>query len=239
MALLVKRKKQKDRAVRGLSELCFMSECKKKIAIYGGSFSPPHIGHILAARAYLDASGADKIVIIPAKHPPHKQLDRGADDADRINMCRLAFCEDTVLCGRCEISDYEICSDSVSYTINTVEHFQSLGYDGISLLIGTDMLLTFESWCRYRDIFERVTLYYINRYDSQKNEARQCAQRFRDEYGARIYELDVPVFEASSSSVRSMIAEGKCTDGMLCEKVIEYIDKNGLYKSERNGYNNK
>ena len=203
---------------------------EKSIAIYGGSFSPPHMGHVLAARAYLEKSGADRLLIMPAKKPPHKRLDGMVSDTDRVNMCRLAFCEDEVLGGRCEVSEWELSRDKTSYTVDTVEHFMSEGYTDIYLLIGTDMLLSFESWYRYRDLFKYVTLCYIDRYDSEKETCDECARRFAEQYGARIIFVDAPVFEASSTRIRELLATGESADGFINDKVYQYITKNSLYK---------
>lgn len=202
----------------------------KKIAIYGGSFSPPHIGHVLSARAYLDESGADEIVIIPAKRPPHKELDGMADDIQRLEMCRLAFCEDEVLRGKCRVSDFELMRDAVSYTVDTIEYFLEEGYRDISILIGTDMLLSFETWRRYRDLFQYADIYYVDRYDDVRNMTAQTAERYRSEYGARVTPLRVPVFEASSTDIRNKISRGESVEGLLSEKVNKYILKNCLYK---------
>lgn len=207
-----------------------MAKFNKKLAIYGGSFSPPHIGHVLSARAYLDVSGADEIIIVPAKRPPHKSLDGMADDMQRLEMCRLAFCEDDVLRGKCKVSDYELMRDAVSYTIDTIEHFIKEGYTDISILIGTDMLLSFESWRRYIDLFKYVNIYYVDRYDDSKNETEQTAQRYRIEYGARVNSIRVPVFETSSTDIRNKISRGESVKGLLSEKVNQYILKNGIYK---------
>lgn len=207
-----------------------MADNKKRLAIYGGSFSPPHIGHVLSAREYLRASGANEIVIMPTKRPPHKALDGMATDAHRLDMCRIAFSEDEVLRGRCRVSDYELSRDEVSYTISTVEHFIAEGYTDISILIGTDMLSTFESWYRYRDLFRLVTVYYIDRYDGVGKSTSAIADRYSREYGARIVALDAPVFEASSTDIRAAIAAGRSIDGLVGKKVEEYIIKNSLYK---------
>ncbi len=203
----------------------------KKAAIFGGSFSPIHIGHLKSAKAYLAASGAEKITVIPARRPPHKSLDGGASDTDRIYMCRLAFASDMELCGRYEISDFEITRDSVSYTIETVEHFISLGYNDISILIGTDMLLTFESWHRFKELLDKATIYYTDRYGGE-NRAKTAikADELRQKYNARIVALDIPVFEVSSSEIRELIKNGESTDGILTPEVREYIDEKGLYK---------
>lgn len=202
----------------------------KRLAIYGGSFSPPHMGHVLAARAYLALTEADKLVIMPAKRPPHKLLDGMVDDDVRIEMCRLAFSEDAELSCKCEVSEWEISRDAVSYTVDTVEHFRSSGYEDICLLIGTDMLLTFESWYRYKDLFKYVTLCYIDRYDEERAETLIVAERFRREYGARILSLDAPVFEVSSSEIRDRISRGESIHGLVPRKVEEYIIENSLYK---------
>ena len=202
----------------------------RRLAIYGGSFSPPHTGHVLAARAYLAMTEAEKLVIMPAKRPPHKLLDGMVADDARIEMCRLAFYEDEQLYGRCEVSEWEVLRDAVSYTVDTVEHFRSLGYEDICLLIGTDMLLTFESWYRYKDLFKYVTLCYIDRYDEKRAETLLVAERFRREYGARILSLDAPVFEVSSSEIRDRISRGESIHGLVPRKVEEYIIENSLYK---------
>lgn len=207
-----------------------MTEKRKSVAIYGGSFSPPHTGHVLACRAYLEVTGADKVLIMPAKKPPHKKLDGMASDADRLRMCQLAFCDDPQLLGICEVSDWELLREEVSYTVNTVEHFLAEGYEDIYLLIGTDMLLSFESWYRYRDLMSYVTLCYIDRENESTQKTKECAERYRREYGARIISLDAPVFEVSSSDVRRKIANGDSIDTLVPEKVKEYIIKNSLYK---------
>lgn len=203
---------------------------KKSIAIYGGAFSPPHIGHLRAARAFLEQSGAGQLIIMPTKIPPHKILDLGAGDVDRMNMARLCFESDPILKGKCEVSDHEMSVCGVSYTINTVEHFRSLGYEDISILIGTDMLLSFESWYRFRDLFSFVTVYYIDRDEDKRKECEDCAIEYSLKYGAKIRHLECPVFELSSTDIRSLIKNDGNTEGLVSEGVRGYIEKNGLYR---------
>lgn len=207
-----------------------MTSEKKSLAIYGGSFSPPHTGHVLAFKSYLRAVGAEKAVIIPAKKPPHKKLDGKVSDRDRVEMCKLAFSDDSELSGVCAVSEWELMREDVSYTVNTVEHFMAEGYNDIYLLIGTDMLLTFESWYRYRELMSYVTLCYMDRDESYTSKTQECAERFRREYGAKIIRIDAPVFQASSSQIRDRIAQGKSIGGLVPEKVKEYIIENSLYK---------
>ena len=215
-------KKQKDRAL-------VMTE-SPKLAIYGGSFSPVHTGHVLAARAFLSVTDADKLIIMPARRPPHKSLDGMISDSQRVDMCRLAFETDGQLCGKCEVSTFELERDSVSYTVDTIEHFRFLGYEDISLLVGTDMLLSFERWYRFADILSYVTLCYVDRSEDMRERTRKHAEYLESRYGARVIAIDADVFEVSSSEIRELIADGKSITGLVGEKVEEYIIKNGLYK---------
>lgn len=202
----------------------------KRLALYGGSFSPVHCGHVLAARAFLSLTQADKLVIMPARRPPHKSLDGMVGDAARLDMCRLAFEQDEVLGGRCEVSEWELSRLDVSYTVDTLEYFRSIGYTDIYLLVGTDMLLTFEKWHRFRDILEYVTLCYIDRYDDARMKTKAQAKRLEREYKATIIAIDAPVFDVSSSQIRDRISRGEGIHGLVPAKVEEYIIKNSLYK---------
>ena len=89
-----------------------------KIAIYGGSFNPPHIGHVAAARSVYEQLQPDRFLIIPASTPPHKALeDNSPEPEERLEMCRLAFGD----IPGAEISDMEMRREGKSYTATTVE----------------------------------------------------------------------------------------------------------------------
>ena len=203
---------------------------QKRLALYGGSFSPVHLGHVFAARAFLRFSEADKLVIMPAKRPPHKRLDGMVSDSERVDMCRLAFEHDEVLCGRCEVSDWELSRKEISYTVDTIEYYRSLGFADIFLLVGTDMLLCFESWYRFIDILSYVTLCYIDRRDDMRDLTRVRAAYLESEYGARVVAIDSDVFEVSSSEIRDRLRSSESITGLVPANVEEYILKNGLYK---------
>jgi len=88
----------------------------RRIGIYGGSFAPPHNGHVRAAQAFLDAIEPDLLLIVPSARPPHKQLSDGASDADRLAMARLAFSD----IGQAVVSDMEMVRGGVIYTADTL-----------------------------------------------------------------------------------------------------------------------
>jgi nicotinate-nucleotide adenylyltransferase len=92
------------------------------------------------------------------------------------------------------------------------------------------MLLTFESWHRYKDLFSYVDIYCVNRYDRSGSKMQQVAQRYHNEYGARIHLISAPPFEVSSTDIRDKLSRRESLDGLIPHKVEEYIIKNGLYK---------
>ena len=111
-----------------------------RIGIYGGTFSPPHNGHLAAARAFMEQMWLDILYVIPAAIPPHKQMAEPVSAADRLEMCRRAFAGMEGV----YVSDMEIRRGGKSYTVDTLRELS--GDDRrLFLLCGTDMVLTLDS----------------------------------------------------------------------------------------------
>lgn len=200
---------------------------KLKLGIYGGTFSPPHFGHIKAAKSFLYGVGLDRLLIMPDCMPPHKEEFGAASAEDRLAMCRLAFSN----LERTEISDYEINRGGKSYTYLTLEAFAS---DNVELyfLCGTDMLLTLDKWKNPERIFELATICFIRR-ECDETIAGDVALKiaeFNNRFSARIIELDHDVFEASSTDIRRNIATCSARVLGIPDAVAEYISERGLYK---------
>ena len=126
-----------------------------KIGVYGGTFNPPHLGHVTAARAVSELLKLDKLLFIPAGLPPHKPLPEGTPSPEqRLEMTRLAA-EQTGLGDRVETLDLEILRGGRSYTSETLELLrQQYPDDELWLLMGTDMFLTIQTWHDPASIFE-------------------------------------------------------------------------------------
>ena len=197
------------------------------ICIFGGSFDPVHKGHKKLALFIAEKLQPEKMLIIPAGLSPFKSS-TGADNAGRLEMCRLAFPEDIF-----EISDIEIKRGGKSYTVDTVTEVKELYPDKkLYLLIGSDQLLSFDRWYRYRDILSMVTLVSVSR-ESSVETAR--LNEFADErlrpYGeCMIFDFDA--FEVSSTFLREKLSSGENTDMYIDPFVSAYIQKEGLYKNE-------
>jgi len=205
----------------------------KKIGIYGGTFSPVHKGHVSAATAFLREEKLDKLYIIPAGIPPHKDIYPEDSALDRCRMLEMAFSPHPEYGKKMFISDYEINRPGKSYTYNTLLHYSEES-DNLSLLCGTDMFLTLDSWYRAKDIFSMADIVCVRR----ENDIIKYAEiaRKREEYirdfSAEIRILDIEPFEISSNAVRDMIISGENAGKYLPDGVYEYIKKKKLYSDK-------
>ncbi len=195
-----------------------------RIGIYGGSFNPVHNGHIHLAETAVKDLGLDRLYFVPSRKSPHRSMAEYAPDGDRLEMLRLA------VKGRDKlfVSDYEIKSDRVSYTIYTVEHFRrEFPEDELFLLVGSDMLLSFDTWHRFDEILGNVTLCVVSRQNGDVPELKKKAEEL-EKYG-RIIVSEAPPTEVSSTEVRKKIAKNEDFTCYLDENVVQYIRSVGLY----------
>ena len=171
-----------------------------RIAVYGGSFNPPHLGHIEAAKTVVRDLSPDRFLIVPAGTPPHKDLAEDSPTGEqRMELCRLAFAE----IPGCELSDIELRRGGKSYTYDTVRELREYCPDAeICLVIGTDMLESFEEWYQFRYLLDNCTLAVLERAADDGEELRAAVEELRGEYGARIVLLTHEPVEASSEKIR-------------------------------------
>ena len=200
---------------------------KLKLGIYGGTFSPPHLGHVRAAQSFLCGVGLDKLLIMPDYMPPHKDEFGAVSAEDRLEMCRIAFAG--LPCT--EISEYEIKKGGRSYTYLTLEAFAA---DDVELyfLCGTDMLLTLDTWKNPEVIFALATVCFVRRECDVENNAliEKKIDEYKEKFSARIIELDHDVLETSSTNLRRDLAGGTASFSNIPDGVIAYIGEKGLYK---------
>ena len=196
----------------------------KKIAIYGGSFDPPHKGHKLLAENLASVCGAEKVIIIPTALSPFKNSS-SATAEDRLDMCKLFFKEDLF-----SISDIEIKRGGKSYTVDTLAQIKEENPDAeLFLFMGDDMLLSFDKWYCYQEILRLATIVCACR--TENLEELQNMKSFvknvlKAEDSVIICE-SVP-FEISSTEIRSSLKDGE--NKGLSEEIYNYIAAKGLYQ---------
>ena len=201
---------------------------KESIGIFGGTFSPPHLGHVYAAKAFLEKERPDRLLIIPTYLPPHKRPDGEATPEQRLEMCRLAFSFDD----RIQVSDMEIRRGGKSYTVDTL---RELAREDRRLLFlcGTDMLLTLDEWRDPAGILALAEIIYLRRetHAELDNKIRQKIRQYQQEFHAVIRELVVPPYPLSSTEYRSSLQTGGNGSTYLPADVEAYIEKWQLYKN--------
>ena len=184
------------------------------IGIYGGTFDPPHWGHITAARAAMEQLGLDRLVLIPDRVPPHKALPEGsASPEQRLEMAALATAE---LGKRAEVSDREHPEDT------------------LWLLMGSDMFLSLQTWHAPEEIMALARIAPFSREAADESETFAAQQsRLEREYGAQIQIVQNPeVRELSSTEVRAALAAGRGSD-LLPPAVYGYVLREHLYGTHK------
>ena len=200
-----------------------------RIAIYGGSFNPPHIGHAEAARAAYKALKPDKFLIIPTNTPPHKELEANSPSPEqRLEFCRLAFGD----IPGAEVSDMELRREGKSYTADTVDALLEQ-YPGaeICIVMGTDMFLSFRSWYRWQHMLETCTLAVLSREDFDRREIESFKAELETENGAKVILIPHLPLPMSSTEIRERLRRGLGSDD-LCQGVYECIIRNGYYDAK-------
>jgi len=201
-----------------------------RIGIFGGTFNPPHLGHRYLAQEIRKKAGLDKIIIIPACTPPHKVSRELADGVHRMKMCELLFADDFY-----EVSDLEIKRQGKSYTVDTVAELRSLyPEDELFLIIGADMLMSFDKWYRYEDILSDVTLCVTVRDDDVKTaDLNAFAKNVLKLDGEKkeIIIADVEPWVCSSTDVRKQLSSGLDATTLTTVEVFNYARLNLLYES--------
>ena len=200
---------------------------KKRVGIYGGTFNPPHMGHVGAAEAFCRDAELDELIIMPDFLPPHKEIISAVSADERLCMCELAFAH----IEKARVSDLEIKRGGRSYTSDTLEMLAS---DDIELyfLCGTDMLLTLSEWYRPEKIFELATICYVRRENDEEisRSIEEKIQNYEKRYNARIMKVELTeVHIVSSSELRLALMNGKSIV-YLPKAVLDYIREKGLYQ---------
>ncbi len=205
---------------------------KEKIALFGGTFDPIHLGHTTVAADAAKIIGAEKAIFVPAKRSPLKGFFPKAGDSDRLRMISLAIAHNKIF----QVSDYELRKPDPSYTLETVRKFQSdYGHDTlIYWLIGADSIDELQLWHGITDLIDECNLATMLRAGCKSPNFA----KYEDIWGSgRVEKLQrniikTSLVEISSTEIRSRLAAGRDVAGMLDAAVADYIYQRGLYKSK-------
>ena len=197
-----------------------------RIGIYGGSFNPPHLGHVLAAKEFQRTLNLDRMLFVPAAIPPHKILSPNSPDGEtRKHLLDLAV-QDLPYA---VVEDLELRRDGVSYTVDTVKALRAkYPDDELFLCVGTDMFLSFDSWYHPQEICDLVTIAMAHRADCDEDELKALVQSFKKKYNAVPRLIENEFKEMSSTEIRRLLILGGAED-LLPKAVFDEIHRLGLY----------
>ena len=198
----------------------------ERIGIYGGSFNPPHIGHIQAAKQAVEVLNLDKLLVIPAGIAPHKDMpDNTPTPRHRLDMLRLTLAD----CPEIEVSDLEVNREGPSYTWETIQHLKEMYPEAcLILFMGTDMFLSIDSWKNSEFILENATLGVFYRGNKGEAQAIETKKAELEAQGAKVELVQNVVIPISSTQMRRLLAF-RCAGAFLPEGVLDYIREHRLY----------
>lgn len=188
----------------------------KKIGIYGGTFDPIHLGHLITARSVKEIRNLSEIIFIPAYTSPHKQEVNSASPIHRLEMTKLAVKDYNDF----SVSDYEIINSGISYSIDTIKHFKKI-HENIELIIGYDNFLIFDKWHKWEEILDLVDVIVLKRFYEKSSIQKIKSEKF-------IF-VDSPTIQISSTLIRERNALGLPIDFQVTPEVLNYIKETNLY----------
>ncbi len=201
-----------------------MNAEKERIVLFGGTFAPPHLGHVHAVQTAIEILAPDELIVMPTAIPPHKCKTAEDTPEVRFEMCVSAFGK----IDKVTVSDHEIGRGGISYTVDTLKHLTKPNRD-IFLLCGGDMFLTVEKWYHSDEIFRMATVVGIPRVNDTSGAMQQKKQEYEKNFSARVLLIGADPFEISSTEIRDKIKRGEGLYDCLPEEVIHIIEREKLY----------
>jgi nicotinate-nucleotide adenylyltransferase len=193
---------------------------EKKVGLYFGTFNPIHVGHLIIANYMAEYSDLDAVWLVVTPHNPHKKKSSLLDDHHRYQMVYEATKDYPKL----KPSNIEFKLPQPNYTVKTLAYLQEqYPHTDFALIMGEDNLKSFHRWKNYKVILENHSIYVYPR-KSTGNVDHQFVGH------PKIYHIDAPIMELSSTFIRKAIPEGKNIRPMLPEPVWKYLDEMNFYK---------
>jgi nicotinate-nucleotide adenylyltransferase len=195
-----------------------------RLGLLGGTFNPPHIGHLVCASLALSGLELDRVLLVPVHEPPHKAAEGDPGVDHRVELCRLAVAGDD----RLDVSLVDAEVPGPSYTVDTLSrlHDRCPG-DQLTFLVGGDMALSLPTWREPAAILELAELGVAEREGVRRAD---IAERLAGLDVGRVRFFDMPRIDVSSSLVRRLAAAGRPIRYLVPDAVADYVERVGLYR---------
>ncbi|MDU5373128.1 nicotinate-nicotinamide nucleotide adenylyltransferase [Anaerococcus sp. HMSC075B03] len=195
-----------------------------KIGLFGGTFDPIHIGHMILMENVINNLDLDKIYVLPNSNPPHKLENKKTALNLRLKMVNEAIKDNPKL----EINDYDYRDNEIHYTFNTINYFKkSYPNDEFFFIMGEDSFLDIEKWKNYKEILKE-NLIIFKRYSNKNFSLISKINQVR-KYNKNIYLIDNMALDISSTLIRNLVKENKSIRYLVNDEVINIIKEEKLY----------
>jgi nicotinate-nucleotide adenylyltransferase len=199
-----------------------------KLGILGGTFNPPHVGHLVCAQEAHQQLALDRVVLMPAAQPPHKRIAADPGAEARYELCQLAIGDDE----RFAVSRLELDRAGRSYTVDTLKALRDQHQqDDLTFIVGGDMARSLPTWREPEAVLELATLAVAERAGSEREDIRGELRALGAVAGERVRFFDMPRIDVSSSLVRERVATGRPIRYLVPDAVAEAIAENGWYRA--------
>ena len=198
-----------------------------KLGILGGTFNPPHVGHLVCAQEAHAQLDLDRVVLMPAGVPPHKEVADDPGPEARLELCERAIAGDE----RFAVSRLELDRPGRSYTVDTLKALhESSPQDDLTFIVGGDMARSLPSWREPEAVLELATVAVAERAGAEREDIRG---ELRGLAGAaeRVRFFDMPRVDVSSSLVRERVATARPIRYLVPDAVAEAIAEHGWYRA--------
>ncbi len=195
-----------------------------RIGILGGTFNPPHLGHLICAQEAYVQLNLDRVTLIPARIPPHKPVDDEPGPEHRLELCRVAVGDDD----RFDVSDVEITREGPSYTVDTLELLHSREPESeLFLIVGGDIAAGLPSWREPERVLSLATLAVAGRRGTSRAEVDDALGGLPG--GERAEFFQMPTISIASTVLRRRVRAGQPIRYYVPDAVVSYIDRHRLY----------
>jgi nicotinate-nucleotide adenylyltransferase len=195
-----------------------------RLGILGGTFNPPHLGHLICGQEAYIQLRLDRVMLIPARIPPHKPVEDEPGVEHRLELCRLAIQGDD----RFAVSDLEVRRSGPSYTVDTLEELTSRAPDSdLFLILGGDIAAGLPDWHDPERVLSLATLAVADRPGTSRTSIDEALGLLRG--GERAEFFSMPTIDISSTTIRNRVRAGQPIKYIVPEAVAGYIRGHGLY----------
>lgn len=201
----------------------------KRLGIFGGTFDPIHMGHLLVAEMARQECDLDKVLFIPAANPPHKSDKHVSPPNYRFEMTELAIKSNPYF----QISDIELKRQGKSYTIDTLKDLRKIYSEECEfwMIVGGDSFRELDTWRNAKELIKLCNFAVYMRPHVSIDTCKIQAKKIHGQANSRVLFVEAPMIDISSTDIRDRVAQGKSIRYMVPDAVRKYIIEKRLFKS--------